>query len=162
MLFCPLRTCLGLSIVAAFSLSTSAAVWAKDHSTGCHGDRIACDTMLGGERALTAMMVSGDVNIVERLFADDAVWSLGDGTRWTKGEAIATLRKTQKMARSRLLKADVRQFGTTAIVLWTESWRAMASDHDEQTNGTDTWMLRAGRWQIIASQEAHAPATMVR
>ena len=115
-----------------------------------------CDTVLAGERELTAMMTSGDTAIVSRLFADDAVWSLGDGTRWTKSEAIAALRKAPRMASSQLLQADVRQFGTVAIILWKESWRAPGAKIDEISFGTDTWMLREGHWQIVASQEAHA------
>jgi hypothetical protein len=115
-----------------------------------------CETLIAGERALTAMMVTGDTSIVERLFADDAVWSLGDGTRWTKGEAVAALRKAPRMTSSHFIRADIRQFGTIAIVLWNEGSQASATSPEELTYGTDTWMLRAGRWQIIASQEAHA------
>lgn len=130
---------------------------AADATVQCQGDERVCETVTAGERELTSVLVSGDVRVIARLFADDAVWSLGNGVRWTKGEAIAALRNAPKMTSSRLLWADVRQFGTTAIVLWKEGWRDSATGRDAQSFGTDTWILRAGRWQIVASQEGRAP-----
>lgn len=134
---------------------------AADCSAHCRGDASVCETITVGEQELTSVMVSGDVSVIARLFADDAVWSLGSGVRWTKGEAIVALRNAPKMTSSRLLSVDVRQFGTTAIVLWKEGWRDPATGRDEQSFGTDTWILRAGRWHIVASQEARVPTSQV-
>jgi hypothetical protein len=123
----------------------------------CRAARPVCDTAVTGEGELARMLVSGDVRVAERLFADDAIWSLSSGERWTKRQAIAALRGAPRMASSQLLSVEVRQFGTTAIVLWHERWRD-AAGRDAQAFGTDTWLLRRGRWRIVASQEARPPA----
>jgi hypothetical protein len=130
---------------------------AKDPVADCQGDQRVCEILVRGEQELASMLVSGDVSIVARLFADDAVWSLGSGKRWTKAEAIAALRKAPRMTSSRLLRASVRQHGTVAIVVWEESWHDPATNRQEQSFGTDTWMSRGAAWQIIASQEARLP-----
>lgn len=135
---------------------------ARAANADCHGDRKVCETLSSGERELASMLVSGDVGIVARLFADDAVWSLGSGERWTKRQAIAALRKAPRMTSSRLLQASVHQHGKVAIVLWNESWHNPATNREEQSFGTDTWMLRDAIWQIIASQEARLPPVLAR
>lgn len=150
------------AILVALMLVTHAPSSANDGPVRCQGDKRVCETLVAGERELASMLVSGDVGIIARLFADDAVWSLGNGMRWTRDQAIAALRNAPKMTSSRLLRADVRQFGTTAIVLWNEGWHDPATGRDEQSFGTDTWMLRKGRWRIVASQEARAPAILAR
>jgi ketosteroid isomerase-like protein len=144
-------------VLAAASLIAGEAVPAQRPMVDCRGDRAVCQTLVRGEQALASMLVSGDVAVVARLFADDAVWSLASGARWTKRDAIAALRDAPKMAESRLLEASVRQHGMVAIVLWKESWRAPGATREEQAQGTDTWLLRNGRWQIIASQEIRLP-----
>ena len=145
-------------IVLALSLSTATPrLLAEDRNTDCNGDEAVCETLVTGERELASMLVSGDTSIVTRLFADDAVWTLASGQRWTKRQALAALRNAPRMVSSRLLRASVYQHGTVAIVIWTESWRDPAKKPEEQSFGTDTWMLRQTGWQIIASQEARLP-----
>ncbi|KQN36575.1 hypothetical protein ASG37_13355 [Sphingomonas sp. Leaf407] len=151
----------GATIVAGIA-ALSAAARAETPPGACHGEAAVCRTLWQGEAELASMLVSGDVRIVERLFAEDAVWSLANGERWSKRQAIAALRNAPRMTRSQLLRADVHQHGTVAIVVWNEQWHDPATNREAQSFGTDTWLRRQGRWQIIASQEARLPPVAVR
>lgn len=104
----------------------------------CFGETTVCQTLVAGEKGLAAMLVSGDVSVVQRLFADDVVWTLANGDRWTKQEAIVALRDAPKMASSQLLRASVRQYGNFAIVSWSESWRNPYKGNEQRSFGTDT------------------------
>jgi hypothetical protein len=148
--------------LTASLLITFQPLLAKDDVADCHGEPSVCRTLVRGERDLASMLVSGDTSIVARLFADDAVWSLGNGQRWTRVEAIAALRKAPRMTSSKLVRASVHQHGTVAIVVWNESWHDPANNREEQSFGTDTWMLKGAEWQIIASQEARPIASTRR
>lgn len=152
-------TGIGLTISLLF---LTLPVRAGDRATDCHGEQQVCRILIAGERELASMLVSGDVAIVDRLFADDAVWSLASGERWTKRQAMETLRTAPRMASSRLLHASVRQHGGVAIVLWEESWIDPKMNREQRSFGTDTWMLRRARWQIIASQEVRPAAPAAR
>jgi len=122
------------------------------------GDAAACDHIIAAEAQFAAMLVSGDPTPVETHLADDAVWTLGDGRTWTKPEAIAAIRTGPRMARSDLMRADVRLFGDVAVVQWIETWETQGpAGKPGRTFGTDTWCRRGGRWRIIASQEARPP-----
>lgn len=125
--------------------------------TSCHGKKTVCQALVNGEQELASMLVSGDTDVVRRLFADDAIWTLASGTRWTKQAALAALRNAPKMSSSRLVQASVYQHGRVAVVTWNESWRDPADAREHQAFGTDTWMKRGTTWQIIASQEARYP-----
>lgn len=155
-----IRRMLGAMLVAGIS-TLSAAAQTLSPPGECRGQAEVCRTLWQGEAELASMLVSGDVRIVERWFADDAVWTLASGKRWTKRQAIAALRGAPRMTRSRLLRADVRQHGDVAIILWDEDWHDPATNRDEASFGTDTWLRRAGRWQIVASQEVRAPRRAV-
>ena len=146
-----MRVCRMGAVIALMLVGNAPAV-----ETACHGERSVCGALVAGERDLASLLVSGDVRIVERLFATDAVWTLASGTRWSKREAVAALRSAPKMASSRLVRADVRQFGGVAVVLWEEAFRAAADAREQRTFGTDTWLRRSGRWQIVASHEGRA------
>lgn len=144
--------------LAAVSLSLLPRPAAADEARiTCRGEGPVCAELVAGERDLTAVLVNGDTAVVERHFADDAVWSLGNGRRWTKAEAVAAIAKAPRMTSSRLIEVEVRQFGTIAIVLWREGWHERPGTPEAQSVGTDTWLLRDGRWRVVASQEARMP-----
>lgn len=155
------RRATGIAL-AAFTLILAPPSRAEDRAVDCRGEPSVCRTLLTGTRELASILVSGDIAIVDRVFADDAVWSLASGERWTKKQAMDAIRTAPRMTSSRLLRADIRQYGTVAIVLWKESWHDPAKNRDELSFGTDTWMLRHTRWQIIASQEVRAAAPSAR
>ncbi|WP_454885000.1 nuclear transport factor 2 family protein [Sphingomonas oryzagri] len=149
-----------LSVVLTASLViASPAAFAGDRIVECHGHASVCQTLVEGEEQLASMLVSGDVKIVTRLFADNAIWTLSDGVRWTKTEAIAALRTAPRMKGSQLLRVSIYQQDNVAIVSWRESWQDPAKEGEQQSFGTDTWMRRNARWQIMASQEARRSPT---
>lgn len=146
-------------VLAAACLIAIGPARADEPAIECHGEKAVCQTLVAGEKELASMLVSGDVGVVQRLFADDAIWTLANGVRWTKQEAVVALRRAPKMISSRLLRASVYQHGTVAIVSWSESWRDPGKAREQQSFGTDTWVVRDKGWQIIASQEARRPPT---
>jgi hypothetical protein len=150
------RVISGIALAASLSIAPQRSL-AQDRPADCHGDKSVCQIIVEGEQELASMLVSGDVSTVTRLFADDAIWTLASGERWTKPEAVAALRNAPRMTSSRLLRASVYQHGSVAVVTWNESWRDPAKKREQQSFGTDTWMLRDAGWQIIASQEARVP-----
>ncbi len=149
---------IGLAIgLAASCLFAAAPGLAEAPAIECHGEAAVCRTLVQGEQELAAMLVSGDVSVVGRLFANAAIWTLANGVRWTKQDAVMALQGAPRMTSSQLLCASVYQHGKVAIVSWSESWRDPAKAGEQQSFGTDTWLAGDHGWQIIASQEARRP-----
>jgi ketosteroid isomerase-like protein len=109
-----------------------------------------------GERQWAEATASGDTLVVVRIVASDFVGiDPGDGHRYGKAEAIASIRDHYtEYASSRLDEMTVRVIGNTAIAQGSESWERRTGE--PRRGGyiwTDTWMLRDGTWQIIAAQD---------
>jgi len=96
--------------------------------------------------------------ITEKILADEFQGTSPDGKRYTKSEEVADTADLSKSARDcRLLDAKVRFFGAgLAMVYGSESSVRKAEDGAEKPRcliWTDTWLKRAGQWQIIAAQD---------
>ncbi|HEX8905686.1 MAG TPA: nuclear transport factor 2 family protein [Longimicrobiaceae bacterium] len=94
-----------------------------------------------------------DVDALRRIEADDFVEVLSDGTMSNRQEEIDAL-SSGRLKFTQMVDGpmQVRVYGNTAIA----TGRSMAAGTDEGKpfSGTyawiDTWMLRDGRWQIVA------------
>jgi len=99
---------------------------------------------------------------LKNVIADDFQGTATDGHRYGKTEAIAT--DPGALSREcQLGEVRVRFFGdSTAIAYGAESRIATAKDGKEAKRcqvWTDTWLKRAGRWQIVAAQDTIIPCT---
>jgi ketosteroid isomerase-like protein len=98
--------------------------------------------------------VKSDVAFFERIEADDYTYTACEGSVWTKAQDLALLKSGQDVITSWVL-ADmkVRVYGDAAVVTGRttvkETWKG--KDVSGQYRYTDTWVKRAGRWQLVAS-----------
>lgn len=93
---------------------------------------------------------------LKAVIADDFQGTATDGHRYDKAEAIATDPKA--VARDcQLGEVKVRFFGDSiAIAYGAESRIRKGADGKEARRcqvWTDTWLKRAGKWQIVAAQD---------
>jgi hypothetical protein len=100
---------------------------------------------------------------VQRILADDFVWIYPDGSVKNKREALAvTANNPWRLRSDHLDGVHVRLFGNTAIAQGNESWVRQTADGTNVKNEfvwTDTWICRAGNWQVVAAEYLVAPAT---
>jgi Domain of unknown function (DUF4440) len=97
---------------------------------------------------------------LKAVIADDFQGTSPSGRRYGKDEAITT--DTKSLSRDcQLGEVKVRFFGDSiAIAYGAESWIDKANDGKETKRcqiWTDTWLKRAGKWQIAAAQDTIVP-----
>ena len=97
---------------------------------------------------------------LKNVIADDFQGTSPSGRRYDKAKAIAT--DTKSLSHDcQLGEVKVRFFGDSiAIAYGAESAVAKAKDGKETKRcliWTDTWLKRAGKWQIVAAQDTDMP-----
>lgn len=97
---------------------------------------------------------------LKNFIADDFQGTSPSGRRYGKKEAIAT--DTEALERDcQLGEVKVRFFGDAiALVYGGESAVRKGKDGKETKHcliWTDTWLKRAGKWQIVAAQDTNIP-----
>jgi len=102
---------------------------------------------------------------LKNVIADDFQGTSPSGRRYGKKEAIAT--DTKSLSRDcQLGEVKVRFFGDAiAIAYGAESAVSKAKDGKETKRcliWTDTWLKRAGKWQIVAAQDTGIPCRRSR
>ena len=96
-----------------------------------------------------------DVGKIDRLEADEFVFTGPGGEVWPKARVLEALKTGDLEIDSfELNDVRVRTYGDTAVVTlrvdWTGRFRGM--DISGPQRMTDVWVKRAGRWQCVASQ----------
>jgi hypothetical protein len=99
---------------------------------------------------------------LKEVIADDFQGTSPSGRRYDKAKAIAT--DTKSLSRDcQLGEIKVRFFGDSiAIAYGAESAVSKAKDGKETKHcliWTDTWLKRAGKWQIVAAQDTNIPCS---
>ena len=94
------------------------------------------------------------------VIADDFQGTSPSGRRYGKKDAIAT--DTKSLSRDcQLGEVKVRFFGDSiALAYGAESAVSRTKDGKETKHcliWTDTWLRRAGKWQIVAAQDTNIP-----
>jgi hypothetical protein len=107
-------------------------------------------------REWTACYVSGNTDVMERILAEDFVGTGPKGRKSDKAQAIAAARRGPEFLRSaRVGPIEVRVFGQMALAFGGD---LLEPKHDPAatvtTAWTDTWLLRDGRWVVLASHES--------
>ena len=98
-----------------------------------------------------------DLNTV---IADDFQGTSPTGRRYGKDEAITT--DTKSLARDcQLGPVKVRFFGDSIAIAYGAESRVDKANDDKEAKRcqiwTDTWLKRAGKWQIVAAQDTVVP-----
>jgi uncharacterized protein (TIGR02246 family) len=101
-------------------------------------------------------VANGDVSVMQRILADDYIGvDAGDGHLYDKAEAISwTGEHHNEFISNHLNDVKMRFFGNTAVAQGSESWeRRVGEPRRGRFVWTDTWLLRNGRWQIVAAED---------
>jgi len=112
------------------------------------------------EREWFESYVRGDRAAFDRIVADDAVMTYGNGKVGNKSEAIAEIKAPADASYS--LTGDdvqVRVYGDTAIVTGRVTEKGIFNGHsiNSQSRYTDVWIRRNARWQVVAAQNTRLP-----
>jgi ketosteroid isomerase-like protein len=98
----------------------------------------------------------GDTATIERILSDDFVGVAPDGSFYDKAKEIVNTREEQgKVLSNHTNEIKVRFFGNeTAVAQGSETWENRTGDPKRGTYvWTDTWILRNGKWQIVAAED---------
>ena len=103
---------------------------------------------------------SGDLSALDRIFADDFIYTVNDGTLYEK-EAFIALDEQDPIDydSTRIEEREIRWYGSTAVVTgvgvsyWTDENGAVQRDAGRFTN---VFVEREGRWQVVVG---HSSAT---
>jgi len=93
------------------------------------------------------------------VIADDFQGTSPSGRRYDKSKAIAS--ETKSLSRDcQLGEVKVRFFGDSIAIAYGAESAVKAKDGKETKHcliWTDTWLKRAGKWQIVAAQDTNIP-----
>ena len=125
--------------------------------TGAVGaDKSVEDKLKQLEQEWAQAGVKGDTSVLERIEANDFVFTDPAGVVGDKAKDISDLKTGQfKAAAIDLDDVKVRVFGKVAIVTGRTTIRDgkyQGQDISGQYRFTDVWMNRGNQWQVIASQ----------
>jgi len=108
------------------------------------------------EDAWAKSVATNDASVVKRILADDFIWVL-DGRVVDKKVAVEWAAAGPGPFLSN--KPDyvhVRFFGDTAVAQGSETWTKKGGKRGKFV-WTDTWVKRAGCWQIVNAQDTVVP-----
>lgn len=144
------------TMLAAFALSSGAQLHARPSTTGCDGgDEASCRLILKATAELTGMLVTSDPAPLRQHLDPRAIGVSARGQVRSGKDLIALVAGDKPRATAKLDAANVRFFGETAIVTWTESWTAPGRTPSAgRLSGVDSWARRAGQWKIVATAES--------
>lgn len=105
------------------------------------------------EKEIGYAWATRDVAVYDRILADDYTWTDFDGIVWTKAQDLEDLKSGEVVNTSYAVDDwKVRVYGDVAVVTARttvqETWKGR--DTSGQYRYTDTWVKRAGRWQLVA------------
>ena len=107
----------------------------------------------------------GDTATVERILSDDFVGVAPDGSLYDKAKEITNTRQEQgNVLSNHTNEIKVRFFGNdTAVAQGSETWENRTGDPKRGTYvWTDTWILRNGKWQIVAAEDVTLHSTSTK
>jgi uncharacterized protein (TIGR02246 family) len=106
------------------------------------------------EDAWVNAIMHKDIDVLNRVMADDFNGVSPNGQRYSKAEAIADVQSGfYKVENMELQNVDVRVFGDTALVTFYQNEKSRFEN--ENTSGryafTDVWVKRDGVWEVVSS-----------
>lgn len=115
--------------------------------------------IIESERQWAESVATGDTSALERILADDFIGVDPKGRVYDRAKMIADTREAPKFFLSnRLNQVKVRFYGDTAVAQGDESWERRSGEPKRgRFVWIDTWVLRNGRWQIVAAEDVSVP-----
>ncbi len=114
--------------------------------------------IINASRDWAESVVTGDRTQRRIYFADDFVGTDTKGRRYGKAQVTRETGPAKQIVSNTLNQVDVRFFGDTAIAHGSETWTRRDGSSGRYV-WTDVWVKRNGQWQVVAAQDAAAPAT---
>src|SRR4029453_9192540 len=146
----------GVGAAALLAWGVAVGAVAQEGRWAASSDPVA-HSLIAMERAGAEQDCTHKV-VVDTILADDFEGTSPEGKRYTKAQAVSRAKASTEKARDCLLNSvDVHFFGDSiAVAYGSESWIILAADGQELKSclvWTDTWLKRAGVWQIVAAQD---------
>ena len=133
-------------------------------TTGAQTGTVRSDqqTLIQLEQDWDAAFRRKDVRFIENILADEFVATYNDGSRGDKAKELALAAEFNlQIDSSTLDEFIVKIYGDTAVV-WMSQHLVGPSQGRQLTltlRYVDVFVLRAGRWQCVASQSTRVSAT---
>jgi len=155
-----MRRTMKCALVAGMLILGAAGAPAAGQAPPLAQARTLGDSLLALDRQWGQSYVTGDSVFVAGLLADDWIGWFDDAQQ-DKAAALGDLRTgAPRLLDDILDEATVRVFGTTAVIQARERNRVAdgtPTGHWETRHITDVFVLRHGRWVIVASHDSRIP-----
>jgi ketosteroid isomerase-like protein len=142
------RLCLTALLLAAACLTAVA------------GKKDTVTELMAAEHNLSDAFLLADWKALERLYADDMVFTGADGSVTHKMDDVNAMRSGDlKFESMEISDAKIQDFGRVAVVTLklVEKARYKTVDLSGTYRLTDVWAKRDGQWQLVAGQETLCP-----
>ena len=129
-------------------------VSSADAQSPRRADRASVERYIRESEAQWAESVAtGDTSAIQRILSDDFIGTDPKGNLYDKAQMIADTKDAPKyFVSNHLDQVKIRFFGNTAVAQGSESWVRRDGERGRFV-WTDTWVLRNGRWQIVAAED---------
>ncbi len=107
------------------------------------------------EQEWAAAVKTQDAGKIDRIQADEFMFTDPAGRIWTKARALDSIKSGDLVIDSfELSDVQVKIFGNTGVVTFAITWHGTfrGTDISGPQRMTDVFVKRAGRWQCVASQ----------
>lgn len=114
------------------------------------------------ERDWDAAFHRKDIRFIENILADEFIATYGDGSRGDKAkELVLAAEFNQQVDSSTLDEFTVKVYGDTAVVWFTQHLIGPSQGRPLALTFryVDVFVMRAGRWQCVASQSTRVTAS---
>lgn len=138
------------SVLSLFALVSLTPALARAQAPGA-----AEKELIDAENHWSEVTVKGDVQALERLYADEYLSIDPAGATFTKAQDIDNVKSGNfKLATFKLDEMKVRVHGEVGVVTGRNTIKAtyMGKDISGAYRFTDTFVKRAGRWQVLTTQ----------
>lgn len=156
-----MRTLIVATAVAC-CLSTTPA-WAQPTAPAnirTSGDASAERAVRAAEDARFKAQTTNDFKALDELLADDLTYTHSSAAVDSKATYIESMRSgAVKYESIEPRDVQIRVYGTTAVITGAGRFKVTARGQalDNQLRYTDVWVLRNGRWQMVAWQSTRLP-----
>ena len=139
-----------------------AALWAATASGA--QDRPARsdqDILIQLERDWDAAFLRNDVRFIDHILADEFMATYGDGSRGDKAKELTLVAEfNQQVDSSTVDEFTVKIYGDTAVVWFSQHLTGPSQGRPLAVTFryVDVFVMRAGRWQCVASQSTKVTA----
>lgn len=143
-------------IMALFVLGQTPTVIPNDTTLVAPSeDRTADEAAIReGASAWAGAFTRGDIDLVDRILADDFVGMTKDGTLYDKQTMLGWVRGGPNLTSSDTTVEQVRFFGDIAIATGSDNMVGAAPELRRiRSIWTDIWIRRKGQWRVIAAHD---------